>query len=396
MQLPSDFIALMRAQLGDASANALFAAITDEPSPVSIRLNPLKRVGQPEGERVPWCPDAFYLRERPAFTFDPLLHAGAYYVQEASSMFLYQAIKDLRPHAALDLCAAPGGKSTLLRSTLPADCLLISNEPMPKRAQVLAENMAKWGHANTLVTQHYPAEFAAFIGCFDLIVVDAPCSGEGMFRKDEQAVSEWSLRAVATCAERQRDIVETIWPCLAPGGTLVYSTCTYNAAEDDENVLYLRDTLDADLIAVPHDRAWGITEHEAGYHFYPHRTRGEGFYLAVLKKKGEEALRPCPTRLLHTLSQKVRDGQPDPALAISTTLTPDAYPRFALTYEQAIQYLRREALRIEAPRGYVVVTYRGLPLGFVKSIGTRANNLYPQEWRIRSTYTPNEVRVINH
>lgn len=254
--LPPDFTSLMRQELGPKEADALFRALEAGDTPVSIRLNPLKRVGEPvDAEPVPWCPDAYYLSERPAFTFDPLFHAGAYYVQEASSMFLYQAVKDLHPRRALDLCAAPGGKSTLLAATLPPDCQLVSNEPHPQRARTLAENMAKWGRDNVIVTQQYPNEFAPLAGAFDLIVCDVPCSGEGMFRKDEQARREWSLQAVAACQRRQRDIVETIWPCLAPGGTLVYSTCTFNAAEDDDNVRYLAQRLGADIVPLPTPRS---------------------------------------------------------------------------------------------------------------------------------------------
>ena len=241
MQLPSDFIALMREQLGVEQAEALFEGLRQEPT-VAVRFNPLKTAAltlnrEALGDPVPWCPDAYYLDGRRAFTFDPLFHAGAYYVQDASSMYLAQILRKHLPlkgvRGVLDLCAAPGGKSTLLASLLPEDATLISNEPIRKRAQVLAENMQKWGRPNCFVTQNYPDEFGAFCDSFDLILADVPCSGEGMFRKDPVAISEWSLDNVHQCVARQRDILRSIVPCLRSDGLLVYSTCTFNRYEDE-------------------------------------------------------------------------------------------------------------------------------------------------------------------
>ena len=456
----------MRRQLGDAQAEALCDALcTTEPS-VSIRLNPWKRTGGDlraglladdgvgggasfalPSTPVPWCPDAFYLAERPPFTFDPLLHGGAYYVQDASSMFLAQVLQACREFlgdapVVLDLCAAPGGKSTLLRSVLPDGALLISNEPIPKRAQVLAENMAKWGHPGIVVTQDYPADFTSLSGLFDLVVADVPCSGEGMFRKDEGAVGDWSLANVELCWRRQRDILSAVWPALKPGGCLVYSTCTFNRLEDEDNVGWIARELGADVLPVPYSAEWGIQEDGPGYHFYPHRVRGEGFYVALLRKPVGEAQpvgrREKPSRgkpaprvpreakewvdgdfefvvdgsactavpaalapLRHLLRQRLRvlaegvavaelrgrDWQPSHALAVSTSLRRGAFPESPLSYAQALAYLRHEAIQVDAPRGTVLVTFHGLPLGFAKNLGSRANNLYPQEWRIRSGYT---------
>ena len=458
MKLPAQFEDTMRQLLGD-EYDAFRTALLGEPA-VSIRLNRSKCAARPDYEPVPWATDAYYLPERPAFTFDPLLHAGCYYVQEASSMFVEQALRQHLGEArvALDLCAAPGGKSTLLRSLLPDDCVLVSNEVMRSRAQVLAENITKWGHPRCIVTSNYPADFTPMGPTFDLILVDAPCSGEGMFRKDEVAVAEWSPENVAICWQRQRDILTDIWPTLRPGGLLIYSTCTFNTQEDEENVRWMVDTLGAELLPVATEPSWGITpslvpDVAHAYRFLPGRTRGEGFFLAVLRKSADTAIadtsRPAkakkkdkkgkqpavavpaeckgwltnanaytykaldtevialPTDMepLHaTLSDhlylikagitlaelKGRDALPAHDLAMSTALCPDAFARCELTYLDALRYLRREAIALPAdtPRGFVLVTYRDMPLGFVKNLGNRANNLYPHEWRIRSPHLP--------
>lgn len=451
----------MHLLLGDA-AEDLMRALAEEPV-VSVRRNPAKPVGLLTGDPVPWAADACYLTQREAFTFDPLFHAGCYYVQEASSMFLSQVVRQYvtDPVVALDLCAAPGGKSTLLRAVLPEGSLLVSNEIIPVRAQVLCENLTKWGHPSTVVTSNAPADFAPLEGCFDLLVCDVPCSGEGMFRKDPVAVAEWSEENVLTCVARGRDILASVWPALRPGGLLIYSTCTFNLDEDERQVEHLARTLGADLLPVDTDASWGITGSLLPtspslpcYHFIPGRTRGEGFFLAVLRKqghapcasvssaktagrtsgKGKVAKTPpvpveccrwvsAPDRFvwqsdgttisalpaehaplmtlfhsyLHVLQagipvaeQKGHDIVPSPALALSTALNSDAFPRVELTWPQAMAYLRHEALVLspDIPRGMVLVTYRHIPLGFAKQVGNRANNLYPMEWRIRTTHLP--------
>ena len=378
MQLPADFIALMHEHLGNAQAEALFEGLRQPPT-VSVRFNPLKTAHltlnrEALGDVVPWCPDAYYLSEHLAFTFDPLFHAGAYYVQDASSMYLAEILrKHLSPLAshlsspltALDLCAAPGGKSTLLATCLPEGSFLISNEPIRKRAQVLAENMQKWGYPNTVVTQNYPEEFGHLQQVFDFILADVPCSGEGMFRKDSVAISEWSLDNVRQCADRQHSILRSILPTLKSGGLLVYSTCTFNRFEDEEQVRWLVSEYGLQLLEERH--------------FFPGRDRGEGLYMAVLRNQGimdSKGLKDLNSLRTLNVIAKVEDYKFD--------------SRLELTYEQAIAYLRREALHLEAPRGMVAVTYRGIPLGLAKSVGSRLNNLYPQEWRIRTTYNPIE------
>ena len=407
MQLPQDFVRLMHEQYGTDTAEALCHALLETEPEVSVRLNPCK--GRTltidpsiHTEPVPWCPDAYYLSERPPFTFDPLLHAGAYYVQEASSMyvaelvrkFLIQNSKSERTLnsqlstlnfesnvVALDLCAAPGGKSTVLAGLLPEGSVLVSNEPIAKRAQILSENMQKWTRVaegeypvRCYVTQRYPADFAAFTDAFDLLVADVPCSGEGMFRKDEVAVQEWSLQNVEHCWQRQREIMQDIWHVLKPGGLLIYSTCTFNHYEDEDNVRWICDTLGAELLEERH--------------FLPGRDRGEGFYCAAIRKNSLP--QPLPRRgdelarlenLLPSLGG-VGGGCLLPAFSVD----PDV-PRVELNYNEALQYLRREAIRVPAPRGMVLLCYKGYVLGPGKCVGNRINNLYPEQWRIRTTYT---------
>lgn len=462
MNLPAPFEASMRQLLGDDYV-AFREALLGEAA-VSIRLNRSKCTATPEYEPVPWASDGYYLSERPQFTFDPLLHAGCYYVQEASSMFVEQAIRQHLGHArvALDLCAAPGGKSTLLRSLLPDDCVLVSNEVMRPRAQVLAENITKWGHPRCIVSSNYPADFTPLGELFDLILVDAPCSGEGMFRKDEVAVAEWSPENVEVCWKRQRDILTDIWPTLQPSGLLIYSTCTFNTQEDEENVRWMMDELGAELLSIDTDESWDITpslipDVPHAYRFLPGRTRGEGFFLAALRKPGtaqtklslaepksskkgknKQPIIATPTEckqwladnaytykvadadvvaiptdmtaLCATLSERLylikagitvaelkgRDVIPSHELAMSMVLNDAAFARCELSYADTLRYLHREAISLPegTPRGFVLVTYRSRPLGFVKNLGNRANNLYPNEWRIRSGYFPEEEPMI--
>lgn len=453
MQLPQEFVQQMCALLGEAEAGALCSALTDTPPAVSVRRNPTKgEVSFAQSAPVPWCSDGCYLAERPSFTLDPRFHAGAYYVQEAASMFIEQAYRqierDFTPTRLLDLCAAPGGKSTLWRSLLPDGALLVANEPIRQRAQILAENLTKWGHPDVVTTSAYPAEFAPLRGFFDVIAADVPCSGEGMFRKDEGARAEWSPAAVETCAARQRAILTDIWDCLREGGYLVYSTCTFNRAENEDNVRFVCQELGAEVVAVPIDEAWGIAPDttaggQAVYHFFPHRTQGEGLFLALLRKtapapavrekkrtRSKETPVPdaakllawlktptdfrlfCPTSetiaavrtsllddvqrvaaCVRTLTAGVLMGEtkgrkfvPAHALALSTVLADTAFSRAELDGDTALRYLRREAVVLppEQPRGHVLLCFEGLPLGWVNNLGTRANNLYPAEWRIRN------------
>ncbi|MFZ4582866.1 MAG: RsmB/NOP family class I SAM-dependent RNA methyltransferase, partial [Paludibacter sp.] len=282
MSLPDSFIARTKQILND-EYNAFEAALSTS-APTSIRVNN-KTDYHPSNEIVSHCPNGYYLAERPLFTADTLFHGGAYYVQEASSMFLYQAIKQCFPNAnrVLDLCAAPGGKSTLLTQTLPDDCLLVSNEIIHSRAQILAENILKWGNTNVVVTNNEASHFSKLEHYFDAIVIDAPCSGEGMFRKDPNAINEWSLDNVMNCVSRQRDILIDSWDALKPGGILVYSTCTFNREENEENVHWICNELGAEIIKLDIEDDKIVTT-DGGYRFYPHRVKGEGFFMAVIRK----------------------------------------------------------------------------------------------------------------
>ncbi|MEG1587051.1 MAG: rRNA cytosine-C5-methyltransferase [Bacteroidales bacterium] len=464
MQLPESFISRMKALLGDEYP-AFEQALQKEQS-VSIRYNPAKTDFLPETERVPWTSLGYYLRERPAFTFDPLFHAGTYYVQEASSMFLEQVIRRYVSSAVryLDLCAAPGGKTTLAVSALPQGSLVIGNEIERKRCHILAENITKWGSPYSMVMNNQAADYTGLTHYFDVILTDVPCSGEGMFRKDPQAISEWSEANVLNCAARQKEILEDIWPALCPGGLLIYSTCTYNTEENEEMLAYICRELGAEVLPVEIDPAWGIhpalTGENPVYRFMPHTTRGEGLFMAVLRKnEGDEAegrsrlirdfqkksqkkgakggskeipfpkevkewvknpdlyvfevkgdkllaypkqyaeemkmlaaqLRPLTEGiLLGTI--KGKDVIPEHALAVSTALNRDAFEVVEVDRNTALTYLRRESVTLSAdiPKGFVLLTFQNHPLGWVKHLGNRSNNLYPQEWRIRSGYSPEE------
>lgn len=455
MQFPKEFINILDEILTEQERELLINALKTDPE-VCVRFNPsvpdaekivLESLGCSRDGIVPWAERAVYLDHRPQFILDPLLHQGCYYVQEASSMFLEQAVLKCvnGPVRALDLCAAPGGKSTLLASLLPEGSLLISNEIQRGRAQILAENMTKWGRPGILVTCNTPKQIGESNLMFDLIAVDAPCSGEGMFRKDEVAVADWSLQNVEMCTSRQRQIIEDIWPALKPGGYMIYSTCTFNRHEDEDNVRWIMDRFGADAVELNPDPQWKILGSLTGddipvYHFMQHRTRGEGFFLCLLRKpegstvslrnkpfksdsstipaeckswvktegkfeffvKGE-SIYALPSSLADDMWQagqelyalvpgievavmKGRDWVPAHALSMNSALDSSAFNCEEVSRKQALEYLHCDALRLEdAPRGIILLTYKNIPLGFAKNIGNRANNMYPQEWRIRTS-----------
>ena len=397
VQLPADFVAETRRIMGEERYNRFVGAF-DEEAPTSIRVNP--RIAIDHGpwtidhsdSQVPWCSEGYYLADRPQFTFDPLLHAGCYYVQEASSMFVTHVLRQSGdcPQSALDLCAAPGGKSTALRSVLPADCVLISNEPMGNRAQILLENVTKWGAPNHIVTNNYPRDFRKAKLKFDFILCDVPCSGEGMFRKDPNAISEWSAQNVEKCWQLQREIVADAWECLNPGGLLIYSTCTYNTKENEENIRWIQDTYDAQVLDIPVDSSWNITGslldgfHEPVYRFIPGITRGEGLFVCALRKAGSSEPKPFNAKKLQLKVLEAEFEKSDVCVDVD--------------FAEALKYLRGEALVLppDTPRGIVTITYQGQPLGPVKNIGNRANNLYPKAWRIKSTHLPATApKIIN-
>ena len=414
-KLHPEFLASTRQLFGEERFERYLQSFDEEP-PVSIRLNPLKTSPNPShgntspwgrpGE-VPWCRNAYYLPQRPNFTMDPLLHAGCYYVQEAASMFLDEVLLQMhtayanhqpgsiRPLAALDLCAAPGGKSTLLRAALPKDCVLYSNEPIRNRANILAENVLKWGAPNHIVTNNYPRDYRASKMRFDLILCDVPCSGEGMFRKDPATIGEWSPQNVEKCWQLQREIVDDAWQCLNDGGMLIYSTCTFNTKENEENVRSFLEHYDAQLLPIDIQPEWHITGslldgfNGPVYRFIPGITRSEGLFMAVLHK--------APAQNENERRGKKHEiRKPALNMLASTADRPTSDVKVELDYQQAISYLRHEALRLpdDTPLGLVEVCFQGHPLGLVKNIGSRANNLYPKEWKIKTTHIPETYEPI--
>lgn len=457
MNLPCGFIERTKPLLKQ-EWEAFLSALNNK-SPVSIRLNKNKNIFINETivNKVPWCNEGFYLPQRPQFTFDPLFHAGCYYVQEASSMFVFQALKQYvtEDSKILDLCAAPGGKSTLIADFMTDNSLLVTNDVIKSRAFILSENITKWGHSNAIVTNNDPSSFIQLKHYFDVVLVDAPCSGEGMFRKDAGAIEEWSLDNVKLCVERQRRILSDVWNSLKPNGILIYSTCTYNVEENEDNVLWIKDKLGADILPLELEKEWGVSPSVKGdipvYRFFPHKTKGEGFFLAVLRKhddninpskrkkeknkvknkdilskdyrdyinlsdsfyysKGENWYAMPNTfkedisfidSYLNVISSGIKIGEtkgkdfiPAQSLALSNFINRMAFAEYELDWKNAISYLKREPLFLtDAPIGYILLTYKNTPIGFAKNIKSRANNLYPQEWRIRSNNLPDsEVNV---
>lgn len=400
-------------------------------------------------ERIPWCETGIFLNERPSYTLDPIFHSGAYYVQEASSMFMEQAYRQMetgKNRIVLDLCAAPGGKSTHLLSLLDNSDLLVANEVIRSRVSVLNENIRKWGHQNVVVCSNDPADFSSLEGLFDLILVDAPCSGEGLFRRDPVAISHWSVDTTNLCATRQRRILADIWPSLKTGGYLIYSTCTFNPAENEENLQWMAENNEVETIRIPIHENWGAEEIETnglfGYRFLPHRVKGEGFFLTLIRKKDGCSSFIIPKKIkgrfekmpkqfaeirnwlntpdseyfakaeyliafpenkipvLNALAEQLRvisfglplaqfkknDLLPEHAFALSVDRNPDVFESVDVDLRDALLFQKKEEIRINSTtKGWLLVQYQGVPLGFVKNLGNRANNYFPKEWRIRMT-----------
>ena len=439
LQLPEPFIHRMQAQLG-VEADAFFKSLESE-TPVSVRLNPYKNQGLfNDYERVPWCDHAYYLPQRIPFIQDPFFHAGCYYVQEASSMYIEQAIRlfkmDHRPIKALDLCAAPGGKSTHLLSLLSDECLLVSNEVIPNRNKILRENITKWGLSNVVVTQNDAKDFGVYESLFDLILVDAPCSGEGLFRKNHDAVQEWSPSNLTMCSVRQHQILQDVIPALKPGGMLLYSTCTYNPDENDSVVDGLILSGEFEKVQLPVVGAVASTRH--GLQLMPHRIKGEGFYIAALIKTGgyevsstqnfkisknkssgfkhadewlnipaafefvslQDHLYALPKQHLDSIQllqsncyirkagvcmgSLSGDGlMPSHELALYKGVS-DQLTSIELDLDAALKYLKGEAIPTFGKKtGWHLATFKNQPLGWMKGVGSRFNNAYPKELRIR-------------
>ena len=447
MKLPEEFIEQLSRLLPDEWERLAEAISASEPS-VAVRVNEARGVGGAEGaRRVPWCDQGFYLQDRPAFTFDTDWHAGHYYVQDASSMFIAHVIKSHIPEPVryLDLCAAPGGKTTAAIQALPTGSLVVANEIVPPRARVLADNVVRWGNPRCVVTSNAPAHLGKFPHFFDVIAADVPCSGEGMMRKDDEAVAQWSPALVEQCAQRQREILTDVWPALRPGGLLIYSTCTYNRQENEEIAEFIVRELGAESLEVPIEPDWSI--HPAidsdchCYRFMPHRVDGEGLFMAVFRKNGNAPRQDIRTKektakkndeigkswlanpddfvidqqndLFIAVPQDIRrevaalraslnvlhagvelatvmgrKTVPHHALAMSTARAQGAFPVYEVDYSTALRYLRGESITVDCPRGYVLVAHKEAVLGFANNLGNRANNLYPKPQRILSTHLP--------
>jgi 16S rRNA C967 or C1407 C5-methylase (RsmB/RsmF family)/NOL1/NOP2/fmu family ribosome biogenesis protein len=394
---------------------------------------------------VPWSSFGYYLSERPSFTFDPLFHAGCYYVQEASSMFLEQALKQTTDLSlslkVLDLCAAPGGKSTLIRSLISDESLLVSNEVIKNRANILKQNIIKWGSQNAVVTNNDPRHFSKLKSFFDVMVVDAPCSGSGLFRKDVEAIDEWSEENVMLCCGRQKRIIADAFACLKKDGLLIYSTCSYSKEEDEDIADWLSSELKMQSQKLIIEHEWNIVETQSektasfGYRFFPDKVKGEGFYIACFRKTSdEEEINFRPARLeaatikeknivepwlnnkdvhllktpfIHALPNNlsgdyailknalniqyagVNIGEvmkdklvPDHALALSNLLA-EHIPKTELAYDEAIRYLQRTDINVDTvQKGWQLVHYQGHNLGWINALPNRINNYYPKELRI--------------
>ncbi|MBO4447709.1 MAG: hypothetical protein J5764_06255 [Bacteroidales bacterium] len=364
--------------------------------PVSVRLNPFKGCDGPEGAAVPWSPYGRTLPSRPVFTLDPLFHAGCYYVQDASAMYVGHLFRKLiqrfdAPVRVLDLCAAPGGKTTdaavSLRERFGHEFLLVANELQRKRASVLADNVAIWGDPAVRVSSADPAAFAPLKGFFDIIIADVPCSGEGMFRKDPRAEKEWSPELVKLCAARQKRILADVWPALRPGGVLLYSTCTYSREENDDNLEWAARTLGGEII--PPEDEFGLRRTDFGHLLKAGEVQGEGQWAGALVKNGVAASHaagevkiPGQMTRLSRGEQKGKDFIPNPDYVLSYDYQGE-YPSVELALRDALRFLHRDSFPLEAAaKGYNVVCYKGHPLGIVKNLGSRCNNLHPLSRRI--------------
>ncbi len=438
IELPEAFV--KRVSEDTFLGTSLLDALNEE-QPIAIRINSLKGASVfTDLEAIPWSKNGFYLEERPIFTLDPHFHGGRYYPQEAGSQFIDCILRQLslpEDPIVLDLCAAPGGKSTLIADFLAGKGLLLANEVIQSRSRILKENLTKWGAKNTLVSNNDPADFEALNNTFDCILIDAPCSGEGMFRKDQEARNEWSVESVNLCAARQKRIVMDVWNSLKPNGYLIYSTCTFNEQENEANVEWVLNQTDSELVSLEIPSA-KKGRNEIGHYALPSELKTEGFYVVVIRKLGEERIQKNKSKkksslirikteswmsewvsidesefvqwnnylfavpngkleLIENLHSKLRIiklgtelGEisrkgliPNEALALSVGLLSDQIPDIALSKDEALHYLKGETFALSGIHGFNTVSFEGTKLGWIKHLGNRFNNLYPKEWRIR-------------
>lgn len=443
LQLPKDFLNSLK-QVKNFNEEALLKAHEQDPLPVSVRINPNKKaeLDLEFESSVPWAENAYYLKERPVFTADPFFHAGCYYVQEASSMFIEYLLKQTvdfdKELMILDLCAAPGGKSTLINSLMNEKSLLVANEVIKSRADVLSYNLSKWGNCNFIVTNNDTKTFSKLNGVFDVAVVDAPCSGSGLFRKQHDAANEWSLESVDQCSIRQKKILEDVLPSLKTNGIVIYSTCSYSMEENESMIQWLLENQSVELVKIKIDPAWGIEDTGLGYRFYPYNLSGEGFFCTVLKVNEEKSntklqikngLKEVNKVELEVLGKKItlndhhkvinhnnvfkllnsnslsfvntfkdqfyfkqvgtnigeiKHGEliPDHFLALSVYLKPEVAV-LELEKEEALKYLKKLPFAYQqSVPGLKLIRYKGFGIGWAKVLSNRANNYLPQNYVI--------------
>ena len=426
-ELPEAFVRRMREQLDDELSAFLHAL--DEDPVRGIRFNPRKETEAADslrtGERVPWEENGYYL-EADSNAGSMILHeAGAFYIQEPGAMMPAAVLAAKPGEKVLDLCAAPGGKSTQIGCAMQGEGLLVCNEPVPKRAAILSRNVERMGLPNALVTCAKPEQLAEkWEEGFDAVLVDAPCSGEGMFRRDPETRNEWTAEKAEGCAERQREILKEAARLVRPGGRLVYSTCTYNPQENEDNAAWFArefPEFHPEGFSLP-----GIDAPDGIYTCYPHRIKGEGQFAALFRKNGneepdirEDQSLPVPSKNDKALFRQLFPELPEPTHILGSTFIsmpelPDvkgirilraglhlgevkgkvAVPDHAaavcfnrpdmpvkeLNADEAARYMNGETISSEE-NGWILMSYRGLVLGWGKGSGGIIKNHYPKGLR---------------
>lgn len=440
--LPLEFIKRIENQLGNVESQAFFDSL-NYTAPVSIRLNKQKFKNSLNFEKVSWSDFGYYLPSRPLFVSDPLWHAGAYYVQEASSMAIEQAFLNIKNTnnsnlKILDLCASPGGKSTHLLNLMNENDVLISNEVIQSRVGVLQENIRKCGYSNVIITNQDSNQFKNMQAYFDLVLVDAPCSGEGLFRKDKNAIEHWTPENLTTCELRQKRILSDVIHCVKTGGFILYSTCTFNPNENEEQLNFL---IKNGFEPVN----FTINGKSHFFHsFMPHLNKGEGFFVGLLQKTEKTEIIETKTKNKYLiekitndylnnqnkmlfvkwannligLSENVLDTLnslpfkpvsfgvecavikgalelPSEYLVFSNDFNQLLLPNIELDLKEALSYISCQSLPIKTElKGYITLSYKGYIIGLGKSIGNRINNLFPNPWKLKREIKENDFYSI--
>jgi 16S rRNA C967 or C1407 C5-methylase (RsmB/RsmF family) len=433
----------------DINAAEFINSFNEKPN-VAIKINPFKKSENlsdylPIAEKVQWCDEAYYLNTRPDFYKDPLFYAGAYYVMDPASMFIdyiFKYLNILDNVKILDIAAAPGGKSIVVDSLLTDNSILWANDISYNRAKVLDYNLAKWGKANYIVSSAKVNDFFSLKNQFDVVLLDAPCTGSGFFRKYESWQDNFSENYINLCAQRQKDILKNIFDIIPMDGYLIYSTCSYTAEENEDIAKWVIDN-GFEEIKLPIPAEWGIVASEYGYRFFQHLSKSEGFYYAIfrknhfnseskqlnyLNKKNLNPIKLIPIsklndsgyinltedltlkkfgkninlitknidywftkdfiyfngKILSLGTNYIEENKtiPSPQFALSIYKASDI-PSIALSLSEAQMYLQKLSFPIDAAEGIYLVKYNNLALGWIKIMNDgRINNYYPAEWRI--------------